>query len=53
MPESTMTSRGRITIPATTRKALGLTAKVRMVFVRLDDGCVVMRVRRKPLRRTG
>ncbi|HWO73294.1 MAG TPA: AbrB/MazE/SpoVT family DNA-binding domain-containing protein [Dehalococcoidia bacterium] len=39
---ATVTSRGQVTIPARARKALGLRAGDRVLFV-IDDGCVTLR----------
>jgi len=38
MSESTITSKGQVTIPADIRKALDLAAGERVVFTQLDDG---------------
>jgi antitoxin PrlF len=43
MAEATMTSKGRVTIPAEIRKALGLMPGNRVVFTQLDDGTTIMR----------
>lgn len=43
MPQATVTTRGRVTIPASIRKALGLSAGERVIFTRTDCGTVVMR----------
>jgi len=45
MPQSTVTTRGRITIPADIRKGLGLKAQDRVTFTQLADGTVVMRAK--------
>jgi len=45
MSESTVTSKGQVTIPAAIRKAMGLVAGERVVFARLDDGTTVMRAK--------
>lgn len=45
MPEATLTSKGQVTIPAETRKAMGLSAGERVVFTQLDDGTTVMRAK--------
>ena len=43
MSESTVTSKGQITIPADIRKALGLSTQDPVVFPRLQDGTGAMR----------
>lgn len=50
MSEATVTSKGRITIPASLRKSLGLKVRDRVVFTRLADGTVVMRVKTRSAR---
>lgn len=45
MPESTLSSKGQITIPAEIRAALGLNTGERVVFTQLDDGTTVMRAK--------
>lgn len=45
MSESTLTSKGQVTIPADIRKALGISAGARLVFTQLDDGTTVMRAK--------
>ncbi len=45
MSESTITSKGQITIPADIRKAMGLEPQDRVVFTPLLDGTVVMRAK--------
>jgi antitoxin PrlF len=50
MSQSTVTTRGRITIPADIRKGLGLKAHDRVTFTRLADGTVVIRAKtRSPI----
>jgi AbrB family looped-hinge helix DNA binding protein len=49
MPEATVTSKGQVTIPATIRKAMGLTAGERVVFTQLDDGTIVFRAKRRSI----
>ncbi|MBC7701798.1 type II toxin-antitoxin system PrlF family antitoxin [Aquabacterium sp.] len=49
MSESTVTSKGQITIPADIRKALGLTTQDRVVFTPLQDGTVVMRAKTRSM----
>ena len=49
MSESTVTSKGQVTIPADIRKALGLTAGERVVFTQLDDGTTVMRTKKRSI----
>lgn len=38
MSTATMTSKGQLTVPADVRRELGLTAGVRVEFVKADDG---------------
>jgi antitoxin PrlF len=45
MSESTVTTKGQVTIPADIRKAMGLEAQDRVVFTSLLDGTVVMRAK--------
>jgi antitoxin PrlF len=45
MSESTVTTKGQVTIPADIRKAMGLEAQDRVVFTTLLDGTVVMRAK--------
>jgi AbrB family looped-hinge helix DNA binding protein len=45
--EATITSKGQITIPADIRAALKLTAGKRVVFTRLADGTMIMRVKKR------
>ncbi len=49
MSESTITSKGQVTIPADIRKALGLTAGERVVFTQLDDGTTLMRAKKRSI----
>jgi AbrB family looped-hinge helix DNA binding protein len=49
MAEATVTSKGQVTIPATIRKAMGLTAGERVVFTQLDDGTIVFRAKRRSI----
>jgi len=49
MSESTITSKGQVTIPADIRKALDLAAGERVVFTQVDDGTTVMRVKRRSI----
>ena len=49
MPEATVTSKGRITIPAEIRHSLGLATRDRVLFTRLADGTVVMRARTRSI----
>lgn len=49
MSESTITSKGQVTIPADIRRALGLSAGERVVFTRLEDGTTVMRAKTRSL----
>ena len=45
---STLTSKGRVTIPIEVRKHLGITANDKVAFVIGDDGIVRLRVMRYP-----
>jgi antitoxin PrlF len=45
MTESTVTSKGQVTIPAEIRKAMSLSAGERVVFTQLEDGTTVMRAK--------
>jgi antitoxin PrlF len=45
MSQATVTSRGRITIPADIRKTLGLVAHDRVAFTVLMDGTTIMRAK--------
>ncbi len=49
MSESTVTSKGQVTIPAEIRRAMGLTAGKRVVFTQLDDGTTVFRAKRRSI----
>ncbi|MBA4109658.1 MAG: AbrB family transcriptional regulator [Leptothrix sp. (in: Bacteria)] len=49
MSESTVTSKGQITIPADIRKAMGLSTQDRVVFTPLQDGTVVMRAKTRSM----
>lgn len=49
MPESTVTSKGQVTIPAEIRRAMGLTPGERVVFTQLDDGSTVFRAKRRSI----
>lgn len=50
MAESTVTSKGQITIPADVRKAMGLKAQDRVAFTVLHDGTTVMRAKTKSIK---
>ena len=50
MAESTVTSKGQITIPAEVRRAMGLKPQDRVVFTLLPDGTTVMRAKTKSFR---
>ena len=50
MPISTMTSKGQTTIPKDVRDAAGLQPGDRMHFTVLDDGTIIVRVKRRSLR---
>ncbi|WP_406868087.1 AbrB/MazE/SpoVT family DNA-binding domain-containing protein [Paraburkholderia fungorum] len=49
MAESRLTTRGRTTVPARVRKALGLTPGTRLVWHVMPDGEVLVRAKSKPL----
>jgi AbrB family looped-hinge helix DNA binding protein len=49
MSEATVTSRGRITIPADIRKALGVSAGEQITFTQLGDGSIVIRPKTRSL----
>ena len=49
MSEATMTSKGRITIPADIRKGLGVAAGERVVLTRLEDGTVILRAKTRSI----
>jgi AbrB family looped-hinge helix DNA binding protein len=49
MSEATVTSKGRITIPADIRKSMRLVAGMCVVFTRLDDGTTVMRAKTRSI----
>jgi AbrB family looped-hinge helix DNA binding protein len=49
MSEATVTSKGRITIPADIRKSMGLVSGALVVFTRLDDGTTVMRAKTRSI----
>jgi AbrB family looped-hinge helix DNA binding protein len=45
MSESTVTSKGQVTIPADIRRSLGLNAQDRLSFTPMPDGTVVLRAK--------
>lgn len=49
MSETTLTSKGQVTIPADIRKAMGLVAGERLVFTQLEDGTTVMRAKTRSI----
>lgn len=49
MSESTVTSKGQITIPVDIRVSLSLHAGERVVFNTLEDGTVIMRAKNKSI----
>lgn len=49
MSEATMTSKGKITIPADIRQSMGLTAGQRVVLTQLDDGTTLMRAKTRSI----
>ena len=49
MSESTVTSKGQITIPVDVRASLSLHAGERVVFNTLEDGTVIMRAKNKSI----
>ena len=50
MSASTMTSKGQTTIPKDVRDAAGLQPGDRMHFTVLDDGTIILRVKKRSLR---
>ena len=49
MSESTVTSKGQITIPVDVRVSLSLHAGERVVFNTLEDGTVIMRAKNRSI----
>lgn len=49
MSETTVNSKGQLTIPADIRTTLGLTAGDRVVFTLLPDGTTVMRAKKRSM----
>jgi antitoxin PrlF len=49
MSEATVTSRGRISVPAVVRRAMGLSAGDRVVFTRLEDGTALIRAKTRSI----
>ena len=49
MSESTVTSKGQITIPVDVRTSLSLHAGERVVFNTLEDGTVIMRAKNRSI----
>lgn len=49
MSEATLTSKGQVTIPADTSKAMSLCAGERVVFTQPDDGTTVMRAKSRSI----
>lgn len=49
MSETTITSKGQVTIPADIRKAMRLEAGERVVFTRLEDGTTVFRAKTRSI----
>ncbi len=49
MSETTITSKGQVTIPADIRKAMGLETGERVVFTRLEDGTTVFRAKTRSI----
>ena len=47
MSESTLNSKGQITIPANIRRAVGLAAHNRLTLTLMPDGTVLMRAKNK------
>jgi antitoxin PrlF len=50
MSEATINGKGQVTIPADVRRAMGLTAGDRVIFIQLEDGTTVLRVKRHSIR---
>jgi AbrB family looped-hinge helix DNA binding protein len=49
MSESTITSKGQVTIPADIRKALDLSPGQIVVFTKVQDGTAIVRVKRRSI----
>lgn len=49
MSESTLTSKGQVTIPADIRRSLGVSAQDRITFTPMPDGTVVLRAKTKSI----
>ena len=49
MDDSTLTSKGQVTIPKNIRDALGVTAGDRITFTVMPDGVVIMRARSRSI----
>jgi AbrB family looped-hinge helix DNA binding protein len=49
MSETTLTSKGQVTVPREIRDRLGLTSGDKLAFTLLSDGTVVMRAKRRRL----
>ncbi len=49
MNETTLTSKGQVTVPREIREQLGLTAGDKLTFTRLSNGTVVMRAKTRKL----
>ena len=49
MPETTLTSKGQVTVPREIRDRLGLTSGDKLSFTMLSDGTVVMRAKTRRL----
>ncbi|MEN9374939.1 MAG: hypothetical protein RL710_96 [Pseudomonadota bacterium] len=47
MSETTLTSKGQITIPADIRRLIAISPKDRLTFTPMSDGTVVMRAKNK------
>lgn len=45
MPETTLTSKGQVTVPREIRDRLGLTSGDKLSFTMLSDGTVIMRAK--------
>lgn len=49
MPETTLTSKGQVTVPREIRDRLGLASGDKLLFTMLSDGTVVMRAKTRRL----
>lgn len=49
MSESTITSKGQVTIPAEIRRVLGVNAQDKITFTPMPDGTVILRAKTKSI----